>query len=822
MFSSRDKLEADILADSRDLRTDVVTGVLGSGKSTLLQKLAKSSRDFRTEQPLSLERFDPGHQGDVGERASVGAVQASFQQFVALLRALLQQYARDGLPRFEHAVIAARNKEVTGLAITAIDDQMLEDSIDELGGPLQPRALADAWRAAARSVSECFVELWNTSHSGQARLLLLDDMDTVDRQELGSWLWELFPKLQRTVVVAAAEADEESPAADTPSSSNDGAPSTVHRLGKFEKSEVIEFLTSKKVPLVLAEQVYRVSDGHPATLAVIYELLWGRSASADVEPESILSQLSHLPNNEQIAVVVERLVEKQDGEQLRKAFAAAAVPRRFDADLLRHLLKPLSLSPDQHASVFDQLSRQRDFVEDLSVEEKDQPARRQFRLRRYVRKALLTRMVQVHSNEFAKLNRSAADYYNDLLVNYSSPTAEYSQASAYEDPTWQSYKREWLYHRGLAASSNDKDEALVEFATVFLDAFWWWGNYVHFDFCDIILADLDQLVVYRGGSSSVAPWPELGRLARALRRILKEYPPRSIKPPDADWQGVQDALVAVRMECHLDRGGPDEKRKKLSALLAIFLAHSWRYRPAGGHRAEEYYREALDLLDDPWDTAWVLYELADLHFERSGPDGVRGEWSNAAAIAQNAAVGDAYHDDELASNLHRLRADCSWIDGDRHRAATWYGRAVLHAYLFHLAGPAPDEYTKQFYVDILARAVNRLSSMAGAEHRAEAINCAVEMARAMPPIHSNAPSAAQVLREQIEDNPVPPEVADTVGRLLEAGTPIKLSHQLFPEGPKIEELHDSESSFVQACRQYLEAVRRTSVHQDLLLDQAWP
>ena len=28
---------------------------------------------------------------------------------------------------------------------------------------------------------------------------------------------------------------------------------------------------------------------------------------------------------------------------------------------------------------------------------------------------------------------------------------------------------------------------------MFLDAFWWWGNYVHFDFCDQLLADVAQL-----------------------------------------------------------------------------------------------------------------------------------------------------------------------------------------------------------------------------------------------------------------------------------------------------------------------------------------
>ena len=79
-------------------------------------------------------------------------------------------------------------------------------------------------------------------------------------------------------------------------------------------------------------------------------------------------------------------------------------------------------------------------------------------------------------------------------------------------------------------------------------------------------------------------------------------------------------------------------------------------------------------------------------------------------------------DEELTANLHRLRGDCCWVSGDRQRAATWYGRAILHAYLFHTVGGPPDEYTLQFYVDIRAGVISRLFEVRDGGDLDEAVN----------------------------------------------------------------------------------------------------
>jgi hypothetical protein len=834
MFVPRAGLEAGILAGSgEERRIDVLAGALGTGKTTVLRRLADNPHDFIAHR-LPLEDNDPGHHGETGERASVGAVQASFQHFGLLLEKLLARFCSgDELKAFRAEVTSARNTEVTGARISTIDD-----SIDELRSPLRPKDIADAWRAAARTVSAGFLNRWNAGTEESIRLLLLDNIDVLADQEIGIWLWDLLPELRRTVVVVTRQPTEKERSEQERSEQvqhadrSTGPQVKVERLNNFDKQTVEQLLARKQVGPALAGQVYDVTAGHPATLSIVYELLWGDHADPQVDPEALLSELPE-PKNERIAVLVDRLVKQSGGSTLRTALWAAAIPRRFDAKLMRRLLSDLSLTADEHAQVFDDLGKLRSFVEDVSAKEPGGTLRHQLRLHPYVRHALIDRMIRLHSDRFADLNKRAATYYQEQILGYRSRTAEYTEASVYEDPTWQGYKREWLYHNGLCVTSADKDEALVEFAMIFLEAFWWWGNYIHFDFCDVLLADLAQLAGYRSSAVSKAagsrldemPWPELGVLHRALETVLREYPPRSIKPANADWQGVEDALLTVRKVCGLGRGSLSVVQRKVAALVEIFLAHTWRYRSAGGSGADLYYDEAARLLTDPWDVAWTKLERADLHLERGDLAAVRAPWQEAADFAQGTSDGaETAQDDELVSNLHRVRADCCWATGNRRRAATWYGKAVLHAYLFHLAGPAADEYTLQFYVDIRARALSRLFELVATKQRDEALACAAEMARAMPVVRRQPPSAAQELRSQIEDRPVLlPESEKLLSGLLSQREreALPLALQLFPKGPEVSDLGDEESDFALECNSYVEAVRHTAIRTDLT-DRVWP
>jgi hypothetical protein len=815
MAVGRQQLLEEILECVRsDRRLSDLAGPLGSGKTTILDDLRREAeRDHLRPVLVPLEDFDPGHHGEVGGDASVGAVQGSFYKFSGLLKFLLTAVSPGEVPEtFAREVVDAHNTEVLGQRLFS-----LEDSVAELSASLVPSDLATAWREAAGVVADHFVRHWDALLVGSNRVvLLLDNVHLVTDQELGHWLGDLLARLSRTVVVATRE----------PTSSGILSPEAEHwELGNLTAEEVRTFLTARvargQVSDVIASKVWQVTGGHPATLAILFNLIWRSGGVAVADAQKVLEDL-HAEQSDMVVRLVERLLAQMGDPLLTRAVWAAAIPRSVSPSLLRHLLRDGSLTDEAFASVEQAVKRlpftERPWGQDGSV-----------RAHPFVRDALLDRMSRVNDETFHKLHFEAAHYYKDLLLadGGADSAVTYGEAYTYEDPLWQSRKREWLYHSSFARAG-DRQRVLLAFARVFLDALWWWGNYVHFDFCDQLVADLGQLV--RQHSVSPGPgrtasadqvdpgvrgWKELADLHIALRCILQGYPLRSVKPRDAKWDEVRDALLQVQWVCQLQGSSEADLRgeeRHVAGLLEVFLAHTWRYQDLNVRKAERAYRRAAELLeaDDEWSVAWVAFERADLLFESGDHDPVRELWDTARTYVQPSDGGGSAVDDELIANLHRLRGDCAWARGDHLRAAQWYGRAVLHAYLFHFAGEdprdaAPDLYTLQFYVDIRARALSRLGALWGAGAHDAAVACAAEMAR--------------VLTDAVDEPLVVSEPA--LVELLAHGKPLQLALALFPKGPEVTDLEKSDSEFAKKFRRYWNDLDRARVRRDLY-DEVWP
>jgi hypothetical protein len=279
---------------------------------------------------------------------------------------------------------------------------------------------------------------------------------------------------------------------------------------------------------------------------------------------------------------------------------------------------------------------------------------------------------------------------------------------------------------------------------------------------------------------------------------------------------VNDALLAIGSACGLDGAGTsdDEEASSVQALVDIFLAHSWRYRDRTSPLADEFYGDAeerLRDLEDDWNISWVLAERAELRLEQGKVDGtLEREWRDAADIVQPASVealGGSPPDEELTANLHRVRGDVCWNAGQHLRAASWYRRSVLHAYLFHgTSAPQnkpvrPDEYTLQFYVDIRARALSKLLKLVEAGDIDTALLCAVELARVQEDTSAIVPDADTV-KQQLMD------AVQGTGRQ-------DLADTLFPPGPHVTDLRGSatsdlahESAFTKDFRARRDRVRR--------------
>ncbi|WP_028660076.1 hypothetical protein [Nocardioides insulae] len=791
-------LENILAKDTGDLRVEVLSGILGSGKTSMLRYLEGSGGSRRAVRVL-LEDFDPGHPGERGEDASVGAVQGSFHQFARLLQHLIGELRPEERDELSVAARDARHSQVTNAKVA--DLQATFDELKE-NKALAPQALADAWRRAAGTLGEEFVRRWKTATTTTPCLLLLDNFHAIADQEIGGWLTaQVFPALTGTVVVLTEDSGGSIRALPT-----NARVAEIHNfdrktVGRWLAQEVVD----EPVPEDIVRSVHEVSQGHPATLSLVRELLWGPDVGSLDDRRELLR---NLPDQfvERGAVLAERLVERQGDDLMRRALQAAAVPRHLDVDLLHHLLGGNELERRNVIDVFRRLARY-SFVEDLSGNGS------RIRLHSFIRRGLLDRMATFDIPAFKDLNERAADYYAAMLQDEEDTKHPYTSAFVYEDPDWQVKKREWLVHRGQAARPTKRREALVDFSKMFLDAFWWWGNYIHFDFCDQLVADLQHLVEHhRGPTERVAApggaWPQLAQLHEALRRILTCYPLRSVKPQQAAWGGVRESLLVVAEVCGLSMrmgrphsDGLDKYEQEVAAMLNVLLAHTYRYEEGEGEDADRYY-EAARALFTGWSQPWALFEWADMHLEQGKLSEVEDLRKESAELVQ--PPGDPLDDpdEELIANLHRLRADQRFLAGQLDAAATSYGRAVLHAYLSHRSGPrpgdpqsgSPDEYTLQFYVDIRARALRRVSEVNESRGEERATEWAVQLASASGVERFDRDAISCTLREQ---------------RIL------ALAQLIFPRGPEVSELDTTDSPFGDELRQFLTRLDRSTLARDL-------
>ena len=310
-----------------------------------------------------------------------------------------------------------------------------------------------------------------------------------------------------------------------------------------------------------------------------------------------------------------------------------------------------------------------------------------------------------------------------------------------ENPARQSLIANWIYQ---LAFDEERRIAAEAFVRLYLQAHWWWGSYIPFQFCDFVnhLGNkAESWTPKRGGDDP------LEIVVAQIRHIHDEYPKTGQfedQPGDGvagRWAGVQADLVQIA-ECLHIPVKPDEKAVRLWAaeipgddtgarsrlldlakFLHIFLAHCarglYRTKPLDQARlrlVEQHYGCALSLAKkqrDGWNQPWILYELADAQWTASrawAADG-RHDEKSVARCADRARTGATKGwsiakkqgekksdelDYEVLAQCERLLGDTYWST-DKSIAVDHLMRAVHYAHCFELwPEHQPDEYSLHF------------------------------------------------------------------------------------------------------------------------------
>jgi hypothetical protein len=308
-----------------------------------------------------------------------------------------------------------------------------------------------------------------------------------------------------------------------------------------------------------------------------------------------------------------------------------------------------------------------------------------------------------------------------------------------ENDIWWERAEEWIYHFGHITP----DRAGIAFATLFLDAYWWWDLYVRFDFCDrlldyarrprveVVSPEMPQVAALLATFRDTYPQENESTLALLYAEIAGGGPERAPGPRRTAEKGV-GVLAVLRDLCgalditELDglfgdsAPGPeeapdvpdDETRLHLLGLICLFLAEGHRFRAqlepggTGLAAAEACYRHAETYFlaeDSAWDVAWTRYLFGEVVSERGeDPDSL---WEQAEEAA------DDESDTELLANIERARGD-HLRSSDLEAALAHYGRAVFYGVALQVTSnleSGADPYTQALYREMQMHAVKMLA-----------------------------------------------------------------------------------------------------------------
>ncbi len=308
-----------------------------------------------------------------------------------------------------------------------------------------------------------------------------------------------------------------------------------------------------------------------------------------------------------------------------------------------------------------------------------------------------------------KYHGRAITYYSDWLKEYEEKhhdATPYERMYSYEEPEWQTVKSAWLYH---LAHISHRINANLAFAKVYFDAFWWWGWYRPFPFCERILDEWRETQT----TAEDREW------LRLLRKFHDSYPTGYEKRGKGNWQAVEEALLEVRKRGGLDSeiSQLDRERRHVRAITDTFLAESRRYREVNDPKADEYYEEALNLFreartpDEDWNVPWALFHLGDLYLERAQGEKALQMCQESLKLAKVATIKRCKWDNEVIANNYRVQADVFWLQGHLYRAFRNYARSVFYAYVFQGCPHHPDFYTLDFYREMVNRTLERLQAL---------------------------------------------------------------------------------------------------------------
>lgn len=318
----------------------------------------------------------------------------------------------------------------------------------------------------------------------------------------------------------------------------------------------------------------------------------------------------------------------------------------------------------------------------------------------------------------AQVHRSAAMFYGLQMQHEEEESDDgvWERLHRYEMTNWQERLQTWLRH--LAATP----EAGLEIATRYFDAYFWWGEYIDFPFCD-------SLINYLQGSTLAE---RSRKVVELLARFHGTFIPMRRRTADPSW--TMDVLVILgqlqdRLALH-HPGAEDAARWHLRGLLDNYVAEAWSARDwrhpnalkayqasaEAFFQAKKLYRQRLNALPanaerklakrlkDPidledWYGSWMCTWMAGLYARL----GCAEEALKTAAFAEKTILRVDPTDIEALGRIHAARGEVHFAQQQWEKARQEYQIYALYAlgFLIDEYGIGGDIYTLEFLREMI-------------------------------------------------------------------------------------------------------------------------
>lgn len=610
---------------------------------------------------------------------------------------------------------------------------------------------------------------------GQA-LIIMDDVCHIRGSYLEKWiLTELAPALKSCKIVLSHTLPFTAKV-------QEAFPLPLDRFSPAETRQyVLKRLGEEALQFELDEALHLRFDGNPQQLEWAVDGIELIGLSRARELPWLKQAASWNPASQTVALAESQIeILSRTQPSLERAYDVACILRTFDPKLFDHIWLELKLAGAEAPS-FQAL---RPYFEKLSFLEANKQG--QWFVHSEVAQTREKNLLAREPHFVANVHHSAAVHYGELMQREEedSDAGVWERLHRYETSDWRARIQNWLRH--LAASP----DASLEIATRYFDAYFWWGEFIDFPFCDHLLSHLQGSLLTERNQ----------KIVELLTRFHHSFVPARQRTADTAW--TTEALVALGQL--LDRLGlhhpapQDATRWHLRGLLENYVAEAWSVRDPHDQRAEAAYKASAEaffqaaesyrrqwrqLLPDAnrklakrfkdqaemeeWYGGWACIWLAGLLAQLGRAE----EAMKTAAFAEKTISRVDPADIEALGRVHAYRGEVYFSQRQWEKALQEYQLFALFAlgFLIDAYGVGGDIYTLGYFREMIETLAARIETLESVE--------ATLLSTWWRSLHSFwLPEAAPLLPAELDAEPASPVSAlihkDEWGKVVEHRLPL--------------------------------------------------